>query len=277
MVRSDPPENWQDLAAGYALSNLSDEEVLSWEKLLNEHPELSEQLEDFQDAFDVFADVVPMHQPPDALLARIRATVQTQLGAVESPQLMPQVAPPAGVVTPSGDRRNQLYGLVGAIAAGAIVVLGLQIYGLSSELQQANANVQRLERDLQVARAQAQTIRPVLNTLQEPGTLVYSLHGSNLANSASGSLVMSDQKDVIILVKNLPELPDGKVYRLWADLSTATSLTYCGQFNTNTEGLIQLMPSSELCGQNPRQMVITVDAITDPTTTGGPVVMQGQT
>lgn len=272
MIRSEPPENWQDLAAGYVLGNLSDEEALIWKQLLQDYPELSDQLEDFEDSFDVFADVVPMHQPPNSLLNQIRAAAQTQS---ETPPVISRSSS-HGAAPRSSARLKQMVGIGGAIAAGIIAVLGLKVYSLSTELQSVNAKVQDLEREIQVANAQSQTVRPILNSLQQPGTLVYSLQGSTLANAASGSLVMSNEKDVIIAVKNLPELPEGQVYRLWADLPSATALTYCGQFNSNTQGLIQLVPSSARCGENPRQMIITIDAVTDPITKGGPIVMQGQ-
>lgn len=272
MARSELPDNWQDLAAGYVLNNLDEAEIASWEKLLKTHPELSNELEELQSAFNLFADVVPMHQPSDQLLSEIRATAQADLNPIEASDRGSQ----SGVDGQWGDRSKTWLRIGGAIAASVVALLGVQLYFLNSQLQQANATIEQLERDLQYAQAQAQTVSPVVNTLQQPGTLIYSLQGSNLATSASGRLVMSAQQEVIILVQNLPQLPEGKVYRLWADLPTEAALTYCGQFNSNTQGIIQLTPSSNLCGNNPTQMVITVDAATDPTTRGGPVVMQGQ-
>ncbi|GAP93752.1 anti-sigma factor [Leptolyngbya sp. NIES-2104] len=136
--------------------------------------------------------------------------------------------------------------------------------------------IETLEHNLQQAKLRDQKLRPVLNSLQQPGTRIYSLQGSDRANAASGSLVMStEQNRAIILVQNLPELPSGQVYRLWARLPSKASLAYCGQFNVNAQGVVQLQPSS-ICGANPTQMLITLDAIADPTTKGGPVIMQSR-
>ncbi|MBD2464449.1 anti-sigma factor [Oscillatoria sp. FACHB-1407] len=279
MARSELPDNWQDLAAGYVLNNLSDEEVASWEALIEEHPELSNELEELQSTLNLFADTLPMYQPSQQLLGQIRATAQAEWEMVEPSQ---SSIPVSGSFREQGskpvmnDRFRVLTSVGGAIAASVIALLGFQLYSLQSQLQQANATIQTLERDLQQAQTQAQSIRPVVNTLQQPGTLIYSLEGSDLANTASGRLVVSDEQEVIILVRNLPELPSGRVYRLWAALPTQTTLTYCGQFNSNTQGIIQLTPSSRQCGDNPTQMIITVDGATDPTTKGGPVVLQGR-
>ncbi len=274
MVRLELPDNWQELATGHVLDNLSDEEQLVWQQIQH-HPDVAEAVDAMRDTFNVFADVIPMHQPPAGLLGKIQAAAQQPSVSVIRSQPRLLTVPPVSAAR-SSDRLKPLLGLSGAIAATLVAALGWRVYTIGSALQQAKADIQTLERSLQQAQAQDQSFRPIINTLQQPGTLIYSLHGSTLANAASGSLVLSTQKQVIVVVQNLPQLPDGQTYRLWADLSTQSALTYCGQFNSNREGVIQLTPSSDLCGDRPKQMPITIDATTDPTTKGGPVVMQGQ-
>ncbi|MGG6268810.1 anti-sigma factor domain-containing protein [Leptolyngbya sp. AN03gr2] len=259
MVSAELPDNWQELLAGYILGNLSDDEALIVDRLLSEHPHLWQEVEAFQTSFDSLATTVPLRQPSEQLRERIFTAAQS------SPR-------------PTKRRSNWIAGIGGAIAATALLILGWRIATLNTQLQQANARIETLERDLDQANLQAQTVQPVLNTLQQPGTLIYSLQGSDRANAASGSLVMSAQTNqVIILVQNLPEPPSGKIYRLWAKVPTETTLAYCGQFNPNAQGFVQLTPSASVCGANPTQMLITIDAITDPTTKGGPVIMQSRT
>lgn len=273
MARSELPDNWQDLAAGYVLENLSEEEVAFWHLLVQQHPELISEVEALQSLFNDLGEGVPRHRPPDGLRDRIRIAARSQFATGMFPASATRTRP----------RLHRWSSLGGAIAAGMIVLLGVQLYSLQSQLQQSRAAIATLERqlqqskrDLQQARDQARAVQPVVSTLQQPDTRIYSLQGSNLANAASGRLVMSDQREVIIVVQNLPELPQDKVYRLWADVPNQLGLTYCGQFNSNAQGIIQFTPSSRQCGANPTQMLITVDAITDPTTRGGPVVMQGR-
>jgi anti-sigma-K factor RskA len=256
MVSAELPNNWQELIAGYVLGNLDEEEMRIVEHWLAQRPELWQDVEATEAAFQSIAELAPPRQPPASLRDRI----------------LFQAAPP-----PKRIRPVWLVGLGSAIAAGTVLLLGWRNATLNTQLQQANTQIETLERNLQQAQLQAQTVRPVLNTLQQPGTLVYTLQGSDRANTASGSLVMSAQQNtVIILVQNLPELPSGKVYRLWAKPPSASSLAYCGQFNINDQGLVKLTPSASICEAKPTQMLITVDAITDPTTKGGPVIMQSQ-
>jgi anti-sigma-K factor RskA len=275
MARSELPDNgsnnWQDLTAGYVLGNLSDEEIESWERLVQQYPELCDEIKQFQSTFNVLAETVPMYPPSGQLLNQIRAAAKVALDTktvpspVQSPTLLRRAS----------DRTILLMRWGGAIAASVMAVLAVQTVSLRAQLQQAKTQIANLDRKLQEVQQQAQSVPPVVNTLQQPETLIYSLEGSDLANTAAGRLILSRQQEIIIVVQNLPELPEGEVYRLWADLPKETELTYCGQFNSNTQGLIQLTPSRQ-CGEDPTQMIITLDAITDPTTRGGPVVMQGR-
>lgn len=267
------PDDWQELIAGNALDDLSQEEILNLENLLQDNPELLSEVEAFDDAFNCLAYTVPQLEPPQKLRENILATAQASI--TNSEQSQPISQPPITATNPQKPFQLIL-GIGGAIAASIITILGLRTQLLSFQLQQANTEIETLKTELRQANEQNQNIRPVLSTLKQSGTLVYTLQGSERANSASGSLVMSADKQVILLVNNLPQLSAGQVYRLWAKVPTEVSLAYCGQFNTNNQGLIQFTPSSDICGAKPTQMLITIDAISDPTTKGGPLVMQSR-
>lgn len=329
MVHLELPDNWQDLAAGYVLNNLSEEEAWIWDMLVQEYPELHQETQRLEGAFNGLADAVPLQQPSSNLLQKIHATIDAEQHVSQAPQKatphptselqmlerQPSATTDASLnasnrwsngqrsmlrrlsrrpmqslsrqplprQTWSSERsrfKRRVVQVGGAIAAGLIATLGFQVQRLQTQLQQADTELEQadlkitsLNRQLRQAESLTQSTRPVVQTLQEPGKLIYSLAGSNLANTASGSLVMSEEQQVMIVVQNLPQLPEGQVYRLWAALQTK-DVVYCGQFNTNIQGIVQLTPSSDHCGENPSQMIITLDAITDPTTQGGPVVMQ---
>lgn len=325
MVHLELPDNWHDLAAGYVLNNLSEEEAWVWNMLLQEYPELHQEIQRLDQAFNGLADAVPLYQPSPTLLQNIHATLepqqilqaQTFQQRSSEPSHMPSNPPghrqsspqsiskglirhpgPRGARQPlfqtflsserysvwsrvrSLGRGNRTVQIGAVIAAGIVAVLGVQIQHLQTqlqhtdtELQQANIQIKSLNRQLRQAEMLTQSTRPMVQTLQQPESLIYRLAGSNLAKTAFGRLVLSDQQHVVIVVQNLPLLPEGKVYRLWAALQTK-DVVYCGQFNSNVEGVIQLTPSSDHCGENPSQMIITLDTVTDPTTQGGPIVMQ---
>ena len=324
MVHLELPDNWQDLAVGYVLNNLSEEEAWIWEMLLKEYPELHAETQTLEKAFNGLADIVPLYQPPASLLKKIHSTIETQshqpqpqvIGQEQFPsslegsttalsppsvhqhrsphvrpnpllrhpvQALPHPSSWHGASDGSGQgfwRINRITQIGGVIVASIIAALVVQNHTLQTRfqqtdtaLQQANTEIKSLNRQLRQARTLTQSTRPVVQTLQQPGSLIFSLTGSNLATTASGRLVMSEEQQVVLVVQNLPQLPEGKIYRLWAALDTK-DVVYCGQFNSNVEGIIQLTPPSDHCGENPSQMLITLDAITDPTTQGGPVVMK---
>ena len=78
MVHLERPDNWQDLAAGYVLNNLSEEEAWVWNMLLQEYPELHQEIQSLDKAFNGLADAVPLHQPSPNLLQKIHSTLETQ-------------------------------------------------------------------------------------------------------------------------------------------------------------------------------------------------------
>ena len=341
MVHLELPDNWQDLAAGYVLNNLSEEEAWVWELLLKEYPELRKETQALDRAFKGLANTVPLYQPPANLLQKIHSTIETRQRHSQSQSQSQPFSVDQNSVPPvssangtsiathnasesaSASKSNDLQGMnralrrrsvrslglpqglsrkqslsrhlssrpwsrrvsrtsqVGAlIAAGIIATLGIQNYSLQNQLQetdialqQSNTQIKSLNRQLRQAESLTQYTRPVVQTLQQPGSVIFSLTGSNLATTASGRLVMSEEQQVVLVVQNLPQLPEEKVYRLWAAIETK-DVVYCGQFNSNAEGIINLTPSSDHCSENPSQMIITLDAVTDPTTQGGPVVMQ---
>lgn len=293
MAPTERPDNWQDLAAGYVLNNLDDEEQKVWEQLIAQHPEWAEDAESLQVSWNALADTVPMETPPARMLDRIHARIEAGTDASSHfAPVVPGVSLPSAPSSPALDvgrmpaaggqmwRRCAQVG--GAIALGIIAILALQLRRINdqyqvaqAQLDQRQAEIVSLTRELRQAEQQARSVRPVVRSLQQPGTLTYSLAGSNLAATASGQLVLSATNEVLIIVRNLPTLDEGQVYRLWAALPQETGLLYCGQFQSNDQGIIQLTPSSQQCSEQPDQMIITLDAITDPTTQGGPVVLQG--
>ena len=70
MVHLELPDNWQDLAAGYVLNNLSEEEAWIWDMLVQEYPELHQETQRLEGAFNGMADAVPLHQPSANLLQK---------------------------------------------------------------------------------------------------------------------------------------------------------------------------------------------------------------
>lgn len=113
--------------------------------------------------------------------------------------------------------------IAGSIAALLVLALGLDNYHIRQELSTMQAQVAQQ--------------KDVIAMLQNPNTHLVSLKGMDMASAASGSIVMTpgEPKGVLIL-QNLPVLPQGKFYQLWAVVNGEKIAS--GQFNASSQGTV---------------------------------------
>lgn len=283
------PENWQELIAGYALGDLSPDEAEELQRLLTENPDLSAEVVSFQEVLALMPYAIAQQDPPlplrDKILTAAQALAPDQnnsqthvqggsaaSAAIAASDPLPtrnrrrsvkaaysEVASEMASEAPgTGNRRRQVAGLVGygAIAAVTLLTLGFDNYRLRQENQNAQA---------------------VIAALQQRGTLTYALEGTEKADTASGSLVVSPSQQVIVVAKDLPVLPAGQVYRLWAMPPSGTNPTFCGQFNPGQAGGVsQWVAPGKACQSTTVQMLITSEQASDPPVPKGSLVMKSR-
>ena len=270
MTRSTPSENWQELLAGYALGDLSPEEAEVVQHLLLENPQMLAEADRLQEVFNSIAYSLPEQEPPtqlkDAILRVAQATsaVNTSVapGATSNPADTTDLSN-LRRFAPHGSRRrlkSNAWFSLGAIAAAALVAIGLDNYRLRQETQEAKS---------------------VIAALQQRGTLTYALEGTTEANSASGSLVIAKGQQVVIVAKDLPVLPAGEVYRLWAVPSAGKTPTFCGEFKAGSAGSFTAHwvapPELWQVWKSPTvQMLITSEKASDPPVPKGSLVMKSR-
>jgi anti-sigma-K factor RskA len=208
MALSSSSEHLQLLIAGYVLGDLTSEEAAEFEQLLQEDAAIAQEVEKMQQVLEL-SYAPPAVAPPDHLRTQIlnAATQQsTSQASTPSPQ-------PRSNVIPWGK-------VAGVIAAGTIVALGLNNYRLWQNLQTTQAE------------------------LRQSKTLVYSLQPTNTAVPASATVVVnSGSLEAVLDAENLPPLPPGKVYALWAVLEQGSPFPtdpkgaiLTGVFEVNDEG-----------------------------------------
>jgi len=266
-----------ELAPLYALDLLDDDDRRWVEAQVIEYPELAAELAEHQLA----VNTLPYAIPPVPLAADLKERLFQRLA--EEPATIPTTAPlslptpsnasnphdrPAATptlastaqsVAPVGvtpiRRRNVVWlQAAGAIAAIAAIALLLDNYRLRQNLE---------------------TDAAIVATFQQPNSVVYTLKGTEKAAQASGSLVVNaSDKTAVFLVQNLPALPDGQAYRLWAIAKGATKPTYCGQFNNNRTGTVRWSLPENICSANVPQMLITAELATAPPVPQGELVMK---
>ena len=280
MTRSIPPENLQELLAGYALGDLSPEEAEIVQQIFTEDPAMVAEADRLQEVFNSIVYSVPEQEPPTRLKSSLLNAAQATPQTLEPVEVEPvEVEPVEGdrLTTPNenatdlgnlrrfaqpGSRRrlkSSRFSL-GAIAAAALVALGVDNYRLRQE---------------------AQDSKSVIAALQQRGTLTYALEGTKDANNASGSLVIAKGQPVVIVAKDLPVLPAGKVYRLWAITPADKNPTFCGEFKADTAGGFTahwVAPTGvwQIWKSPTVQMLITSEQATDPPVPKGSLIMKSR-
>jgi Anti-sigma-K factor rskA len=259
MTHSPNPENWQELMAGYALGDLSSEEAEALQTLLTENPELTSEVTQFQEVLALMPYALPDPEPPPRLREAILSQAESEkrpigiFGAGQSGQ---------------SPRRNRIpWGsLGGAIAALALVAIGVDNYRLRQETQKNQMIIGRLQQE-------AAATAGLTAALQQPDAKLYALEGTG---KASGSLVaVPGKRQMTLVAKGLPELSAGKVYRLWAIAANATKPTYCGEFNAKPISS-WTVDESAVCGGAVTQMLVTSELASDPPIPKGDLVMKSK-
>lgn len=237
------PQNWQDLAAGYASGDLSPEEAAAFQQLLETQPDIAAEVEAFQTVVDLMRYAPPEQSPPTHLRDQILMQAQAS----------PQPAQP--VQTKPLRQRNPSstgWRMGGAIAALAIIALALDNFFLRQSLQQS---------------------QPLAKLLQQPNIQLYAMKGTQQQLGASASLVINAEQATIVTQK-LSVLPSGEAYRLWAIIEGKPDPVFCGQFNSEAvQAVVQWQLPSRDC-RTPKKWLITAELASAVPVPSGPLVLQ---
>jgi anti-sigma-K factor RskA len=241
------PEHWQELMAGYALENLSSDEAEELQQLLDARPDLTAELDRFQDVLALVPYALPEVELPPTLRTKVLNAAQSQNG-------VRNVNPPRRF----SSSRFSLARMGAAVAAVLALALAIDNYRLRQTVQSNEA---------------------IIASLQQPNAQVFALQGTENAIAARGSLVVnpSDQR-AIVLVQNLPQLPTGEAYRLWALVDGEPQPVYCGEFNppSSQTSTAQWNMPTDACSTNVSQMLVTAESIAAPPVPAGPLVLRSE-
>jgi anti-sigma-K factor RskA len=219
-------EEFQGLAAGYVLDDLSAEEKERMEQLMIENPELRQELKTFQETMGMLSYNVPTIEPPTHLrqktldMAAISLTLRGP--QVESRRESQSIRRPVASTQPSKSW-EKVVAAIAAISAITAIVLGIDNFRLRQEL----------------AISQSSDADRVAALLQKPDSRLVSIAGQKNNANASGTLLFRKGKwqQVVLSLSDLPPLPPGEIYRLWLSLDNDRTI-FCGEFNTNVSGSV---------------------------------------
>jgi len=225
----------------YALGVLSEAERTEVERIAREHPDVARELKQVIGGLDAYAEAHAV-TPPEGMRERVLAgwqqairataeqekTIQTADAPVASPRMVasstsaPVAASQEAVVRqmPAAEAPGRIRWMIAASVA-LLMLSALGNYLLYSRLKETEANLQVAqteqsryaatqkaalnERDQQLAVLRNEAFRPV------------DLKGTPKAPEALARVYYNAQtKAVFVDVRNLPALPEGKQYQLWA-------------------------------------------------------------
>jgi hypothetical protein len=274
MTRSNDDTKETDLVAGYILNDLSPEEVDHLNQALVENQALAEELDAFQEAIALLPYDMPLLEPSTRLRDKI---ISAASQSITSEPINTNVVPVASLH--QRNRKQWIPAISIGITAVAVTALGLSQVQLSRQAQQTATLQQKLDAtntELKRLQHELDANQSTIARLSQPDTKVYSLVGAPSAPNRATARLLAKPGDrtVTLVAQDLPKLSQNQIYRLWAVSTPSVAPAYCGQFRQDNTGKAQWVAPNAACTKNPSQLLITLDAPSDPITSAGPLVMQ---
>jgi hypothetical protein len=273
-------ENWSELLAGYALDDLSNEEVIALQEYLATHPDaLLEEVTQLQNTLALLPLGLPdVVKPPIDLKTKILAAAaprtieenKEQVSKVVAINSVPVSLPVIATPERSRTRRSWLP-IMGSIAAAAIAGLGIQSYRLQQEIAQLRQTIaaQQVPQQSNTTRYQ----QAVAMMTESKGRML-NLSGSGPAAGATGNVVVSpSEKRAMLMLQKMPPAPPGKVYHLWAMVDG--SKVSCIQFTPEADGQVLMQLPADRWN-NAVGVVITIEPEKSDAQPVGEMIMSGQ-
>ncbi|MEO1432957.1 MAG: anti-sigma factor [Cyanobacteria bacterium J06633_8] len=235
------PSNWEALITGYVLSDLTPEEAALVKQYLETYPELACEVESLQATLALFPLSLPESKPPEGLRSQILRAAEKDLSTTVETEKTPPISqsPNLPITSPKPWLK-----IAGVAALGLIASLGFFNYRLHQRLATAETDLSNYRLQAELAKTQQELFhyQETLSVLKQPNNRLLTLKSITPDISSSGSLVIAPNSEAAILtLKNLPDLAEDKVYRLWAFVDGKK--VKCAKFNPDSQGkVLQKIP-----------------------------------
>lgn len=252
------PEQLEHLLAGYVLGDLTPEEAARVYQLIESDPDLAAEVHHLQSTLALLPLSLPSAKPPEKLRSRI-------LQAARDPNSAEISKSKSKFNTWIKTHKWKLAIVWGSLAAVLLAGLGIETYRLhqklaiaQSELKTARATLDRIgQENLVTSHQELSRYREVVNLLRQPNKRFLNLRGMDSMPSSSGSLVIAPRTDTaILLLQDVPSLPKGKVYRMWAFVNGKKMS--CAEFQPNEKGQVFLQLPLDKWGGTTK-VVVTIE------------------
>ncbi len=241
---SQPIDVSEDRLVEYVLGELRRDEAQALEQLMRGDAQLAAEVRRLRQVFDLMP-YAALADPPPELRARVLDAAAARTRQTTTP------AAPA----PRAPRRIVWSQFAAAAAAALALAFGIDAWRTRRELT--------LQHEMTAA-------------LQEPNVVrSFALAGTGAARGAIGRVALDlDAKKGAVVLKGMPALPEGQVYRLWAKVNEKD--VPCGEFRADRTGavLAQFVVPVESYTAPLGKLFVTVEPSSLPATPTGPTVME---
>ncbi|MEM9927510.1 MAG: anti-sigma factor [Cyanobacteria bacterium P01_D01_bin.50] len=240
----DNPE-LQELLASYVLGDLTSEEVVEVHKLLEQNTELIAEVNNLQETLALLSFALPETEPSAALSSQI-----LEAAAIST----------TTQITSNQSHKKQLWQIIAATIAASIM-LGLGLYNY------------RLQQKVSTISQEISSYQDTIALLRQQNLSLIALEGTKVNSQAFGSFAIAPTGKAVLTLQNLPQLPENRVYRLWA-VAEGKKID-CGDFEVNEEGkvLVQL-PVDNSSMESVSSALVTVEPLQPVKQPTGEIVMR---
>ncbi|MBV6625948.1 MAG: anti-sigma factor [Rivularia sp. (in: Bacteria)] len=267
------PANWEALITGYVLSDLTPEEAALVKQYLETYPELACEVESLQATLALFPLSLPETKPSQALRSQILEAAAKDLSTTVETNT--KTSPPISSSPLPLPSPKPWLKIAAVTAMGLIASLGFFNYRLHQKLAKVETDLSnyRLQAELSKTQQELSRYQEALSVLKQPNNRLLTLKSITPDISSSGSLVIAPNSETAILtLKNLPDLPEDKVYRLWAFVGNKK--VKCAKFNPDSQGKVLLKIPLQKWG-NTTEVFVTIEPKKGLELPVGKTVMKG--
>jgi anti-sigma-K factor RskA len=248
------------IVESYVLGLASNEEKAEFEQMCLLHPEVLEARKAFELLLENQANENAI-TPPAGIKEKILATIGDQ-GAASSAKI---------IAMTSDSKIKPFSGWMKYLAAASVILLlgsSFVLFNLYNQNKELKASLQSTQKEMDRFKDELAAIQQDKKLMSDPDVTVVSLTGTEKAPQSSANIYWdSTSSNVYLVVKNMPKLPSGKQYQLWALIDGKPK--DLGLFDINDDKVILKMKNV----QKAEAFAITIE---NRGNTGGPSLDQMQ-
>jgi anti-sigma-K factor RskA len=237
-----PHEQFADDLALYALGTLEGDERASLEKHLETCPSCRLELDQLRGDMALMATSVTGPKPPQRSRQRLLDAIAKE---------------PRGASASERKRSWNLWGALGWIAAGILLLAFLKTRHENSLLQQSVSTLASLvgQQTTELAKAQR-----VVDTLTAPETQKWVLAAAKTPPQPQGkAFYLRDKTGLVFVASNLAPLPADKIYELWLFPKTGGAPMAAGLFKPDPHGSATVVNPPLPAGVEAAKFAVTLE------------------